>query len=169
MTQHSNRLAAIDSQLRAQLAKIVENQNILEEEQQIHHQQQHQFTIDMGNFSSQLPTITETLERQQQQLLKYFRRQNKFNNKTNTEIENLRKTQASQENMISTLQSIVLLLQLTTPPTPQSHQRTRKKDALKAQTSPTTMTPPTWNQLDNQTNSIKCTPSQQCEICRWSK
>jgi hypothetical protein len=84
-------------------------------------------TRDIQRHSTQLPSITESLETQQKQLIKYFRRQNKINKQTDDEIKKLRDTQNDHKTLIATLQAIVLAIQNTGPPTPMSQQRLRKR------------------------------------------
>jgi hypothetical protein len=84
-------------------------------------------TQDISNCAVQLPTITETMEKQQQQLIKYFRKQNKINDQNNKELQKLRETQAKHQTMIATLQAIVLKIQSSGPSTPLSQQRIRKR------------------------------------------
>jgi hypothetical protein len=92
---------------------------------------------DIANCSTQLPTITETMEEQQKQLIKYFRKQNKINAQHDKEIKKLRETQETHQTMISTLQAIVLQLQNSSPSTPLSQQRIQKrlKPRVPAETS----------------------------------
>jgi DNA repair exonuclease SbcCD ATPase subunit len=121
------RLLNIDTQMQEKLSKFTSNLATLEEEQQIQQRHQEQLTEDVARCSSQLPTITETLEQQQQQLIKYFKRQNKINKQSDAEIKKLRATQESHQKMIATLQAIVLSLQSNRPSTPLSQQRIRKR------------------------------------------
>jgi hypothetical protein len=121
------RLDTIDRQFQERISTITNNLATIEEEQQVQQRQQEQMTRDIERNAMQLPTITENLEAQQKQLLKYFRRQNKMNRQTDTEIKKLRETQSKHETMIATLQAIVLQLQNSAPPTPLSQQRIRKR------------------------------------------
>jgi hypothetical protein len=82
---------------------------------------------DIASSSAQLPTILENMEKQHKQLLRYFRKQNKINKQTNEEVNKIRKTQATHQKMIATLQELVLSLQNTDLSTPQSQQRLRKR------------------------------------------
>jgi translation initiation factor 2B subunit (eIF-2B alpha/beta/delta family) len=82
---------------------------------------------DIDRYSTQVPTLMENMEKQQQQLIKDFRRQNKINAQTNNEIIKLRKTQSTHQEMIATLQALVLSIQNSTPSTPHSRQRIRKR------------------------------------------
>jgi transcriptional regulator len=129
--QHQ-RLLNLDAQIQEKLSKFTSNLATLEEEQQIQQRHQDQLTADVAYCSSQLPPITETLEQQQQQLIKYFKRQNKINKQTDMEIKKIRATQESHQTMIATLQAIVLSLQSNGPSTPLSQQRICKR--LKSRT-----------------------------------
>jgi chromosome segregation ATPase len=107
---HHQRLLNIEAQIQEKLSKSTSNLATLEEEQQIQRRHQEQLIADVASCSSQLPTITETMEQQQQQLIKYFKRQNKINKQNDTKIKKLRATQESHQKMIATLQAIVLSL-----------------------------------------------------------
>jgi hypothetical protein len=124
---HNQRMDSIDEYVRTQLSTFTYNLAHLEEEQQVQQRQQNQMARDIETSSSQLPTILENMEKQQKQLLKYFRKQNKINAQTNDELNKLRRTQATHQEMISTLHTLVLSLQNSTPSTTQSQQRIRKR------------------------------------------
>jgi hypothetical protein len=125
---YNQRLESIDGYVREQLSTFTNTLATLEEEQQVQQRQQEQMNRDIASSAEQLPTIVENMEKQQQQqLLKYFRRQNKINAQTNNELNKLRSVQATHQEMISTLQALVLSLQNHTPSTPQSQQRIRKR------------------------------------------
>jgi hypothetical protein len=106
---------------------MTNNLATIEKEQQIQQRHQEQMTRDIERTAAQLPSITENIESQQKQLIKYFRRQNRINSQTDKEMKKLRDTQKTHETMIATLQAIVLQIQNTAPPTPLSQQRVRKK------------------------------------------
>jgi DNA repair exonuclease SbcCD ATPase subunit len=134
MTAHTQRLNTLDSQTQEKFSSFTSNLATLEEEQQVQQRHQEQLARDIANCSTQLPTLTETMEQQQKQLIKYFRRQNKINAQTDNEIKKLRETQATHQTMITTLQAIVLSLQNSGPPTPMSQQRLRKRLKPRTQT-----------------------------------
>jgi DNA repair exonuclease SbcCD ATPase subunit len=133
----SQRLQTLDDKVLEKFSAFSRNLATLEEEQQIQQRHSEQMTQDIARCSTQLPTITETMEEQQQQLIKYFRRQNKINAQHDKEIKKLRATQDTHQTMISTLQAIVLQLQNSSPSTPLSQQRVRKrlKPRIPAETS----------------------------------
>jgi hypothetical protein len=124
---YNQRLESIDDYVREHLSTMSNTIANLEEEQQIQQHQQEQMTNDIASSAEQLPTIVENMEKQQHQLLKYFRRQNKINAQTNNELNKLRSIQATHQEMITTLQALVLSLQNHNPSTPQSQQRIRKR------------------------------------------
>jgi hypothetical protein len=128
------RLDTIDRQIQERLSALTSNLATLEEEQQIQQRHQEQMARDIERNASQLPTITENMESQQKQLIKYFRRQNKINRQTDNELKKLRATQSTHETMITTLQAIVLQLQNSSPATPLSQQRVRKRPKPKNHT-----------------------------------
>jgi predicted nucleic acid-binding Zn-ribbon protein len=123
----NQRLNTIDEQVQEQLSTLTSNLATLEEEQQVQQRQQEQMRRDIDLYSTQVPTLMENMEKQQQQLIKYFRRQNKINAQTNNEIIKQRKTQSTHQEMIATLQALVLSIQNSTPSTPHSQQRIRKR------------------------------------------
>jgi hypothetical protein len=123
----NRRLDTIDRQIEEQLHNITTSLATIEEEQQVQQRQQEQMNRDIERNAAQLPSITENIETQQKQLIKYFRRQNKMNLQTDKEITKLRATQQTHETMIATLQAIVLQLQKSAPPTPLSQQMFRKR------------------------------------------
>jgi hypothetical protein len=121
----NQRLNTIDEQVQEQLSTLTSNLATLEEEQQVQQRQQEQMSRDIELYSTQVPTLIENMEKQQQQLI--FRRQNKINAQTNNEIIKLRKIQATHQGMIATLQALVLSIQNNTPSTPHSQQGISKR------------------------------------------
>jgi hypothetical protein len=127
ISTNRQQIQTLDNKWQEKFSSFSSNLATLEEEQQVQQRHQEKLTQDIASCSHQLPTITETMEQQQKQLIKYFRRQNKINAQTDKEIKKLKETQATHQTMISTLQAIVLQLQNSSPPTPLSQQRVRKR------------------------------------------
>jgi DNA repair exonuclease SbcCD ATPase subunit len=114
---HTERLSALDSYIESKFSSLTQNMDSLEREQQTQQQQQEQFQTNLKTFSAKIPTLTDNLEKQQQQLLKYFRKQNKINRQLMADVQNLKQNQINQQTMISTLQAFMLSMQTTAPHT----------------------------------------------------
>jgi hypothetical protein len=125
--QHTSRLQAIEDDLQTNLSTFNRRFATLEEEQQVQQRHHDKLQEDANQNATHIQSLTDNLEEQQKQLLKYVEKQNKINQHTNRDVIQLKKTQASHQTMLSTLQTLVLSLQSKQPATPQSHQRIRKK------------------------------------------
>jgi DNA repair exonuclease SbcCD ATPase subunit len=127
ITQQSTRLATLDEQLTSQLSHMSQNIADLEEQQKIQQEHLDQHIRDTDIVAARIPTLTENMDTKQSQLLRFFKRQNNINKQTKKDLHRLQQNQATHQTMITTLQKIVLALQTTSPPTPLSLQRNRKK------------------------------------------
>jgi hypothetical protein len=78
---------------------------------------QNKFTEDISKASARASQMTETIESQQKQLMRYLSKQNKINQQVRDELKTLQETQSHQQTMISTLQAVVLSIKIQ----PQQH------------------------------------------------
>jgi hypothetical protein len=127
LDHHSSRVDEAESTFQTHVSNFNSRLATLEEEQQVQQRLHDKLQEKTTKHSNDLQSLSQNLDEQQNQLLKYLRKQNKINDHNSNEINQLKQTQTNQQTMISTLQTLVLSLQNTAPRTPQSQQRIRKK------------------------------------------
>jgi hypothetical protein len=82
-----------------------------------------EMSAELSNRTARAVELLEPMETQQQHLVKFFARQNK----STTELRQLQANRESQQTVLTTLQAIVLSMRDSSPPTPSSQIRIRKK------------------------------------------
>jgi hypothetical protein len=127
INQQATKLDELESTVQTHRSLFNSRLATLEEEQQVQQRHHDQLQVEFNQHSSETQMLSANLDEQQQQLLKFIKKQNKINSHTARDVQQLQKTQATHQTMIATLQSMVLSLQNNEPATPQSHQRLRKK------------------------------------------
>jgi hypothetical protein len=127
LVQHSAQIQETDTTLQTHVSNFNSRLATLEEEQQVQQRLHDKIQAESSQHSTELQLLNENLEAQQNQLIKYLRKQNKINSHNSKEIQQLKQTQTTHQTMISTLQNLVLSLQSKEPSTPQTQQRTQKK------------------------------------------
>jgi chromosome segregation ATPase len=126
LENHIRRMNTIEINVKKDIQKL--NSQMLTLDNRYNALKQGHYTLfhDVENLAEQLPTLTETMSNQQDQLSAFITEHDEKHKSQQDEIITLKQTQLDQAKQIATLQSLVNMFQAKTA-TPISPQKIRKK------------------------------------------